>query len=97
MNASDQPTARRPTASSLTRRIVATLVIGGMLFLVLWLMALTALTSLLISAGICVVLVAASAVSDPVETLLDVIVAIVFGVLTAIAAFFAAVFSLFSS
>jgi hypothetical protein len=64
---------------------------------VLWLMALTALTSLLISAGFCVVLVAASTISDLVETMLNLIVAIVFGVLAAIAAVFAAIFSLFSS
>jgi hypothetical protein len=96
MNAPDQPALRRTPASSLTRRIVATVVIGGMLFLGLWLMELTALTSLLISAGFCAVLVAASAVSDLVETMLNVIVAIVFGVLAAIAAFFAAIFSLFS-
>ena len=97
MNASDQPTTRHASASSLSRRIVATLVVGGMLFLVLWLMALTALTSLLISAGFCVVLVAASTISDLVETMLNLIVAIVFGVLAAIAAVFAAIFSLFSS
>lgn len=97
MNAPDQPVMRRAPGSSLSRRIVATLIVGGMLFLVLWLMALTALTSLLISAGFCVVLVAASTISDLVETLLNIIVAIVFGVLAAIAAFFAAIFSLFSS
>lgn len=97
MNAPDQPTTRHASASSLSRRIVATLVVGGMLFLVLWLMALTALTSLLISAGFCVVLVAASTISDLVETMLNLIVAIVFGVLAAIAAVFAAILSLFSS
>jgi hypothetical protein len=93
MSTPDQPVTRHSPAHSLGRRIVATLIIGGMLFLVLWLMALTALTSLLISAGFCVVVVAASAVSDLVETMLNIVVAIVFGVLAAIAAFFAAIFS----
>lgn len=92
MNAPDRPaTPRAPT--SLSRRIVATLIVGGTIFLVLWLMALTALTSLLISAGLCLALLSASAVSDPVETVLEFLVAIVFGMLAAIAAFFAALFS----
>jgi membrane-associated phospholipid phosphatase len=93
MNAPDQPVMRRTPGSSLSRRLIATIIVGGLLFLVLWLMALTALTSLLISAGFCVVVVAASTVSDLVETMLNIIVAIVFGVLAAIAAFFAAIFS----
>ncbi len=97
MNAPDQPVTRHAPASSLGRRIIATMIVGGLLFLVLWLMALTALTSLLISAGFCVAVVSASTVSDLVETMLSIIVAIVFGVLAAIAAFFAAIFSLFSS
>jgi hypothetical protein len=96
MNAPDRPATRRAPAS-LSRRIVATVVIGGMLFLVLWLMALTALTSLLISAGLCVALLSASAVSDPVETVLEFLVAIVFGVLAAIAAVFAAIFGIFGN
>ncbi len=96
MNAPDRPATRRAPAS-LSRRIVATMIAGGALFLLLWLMALTALTSLLIAAGVCITLLSASAVSDPVETVLDFLVAIVFGVLAAIAAFFAAIFSLFSS
>jgi hypothetical protein len=63
----------------------------------MWLMAFSVLTSLLTAAGCCVVVVAASAVSDPVEMVLDAIAALVFGVLGAIAAFFAAIFSLFGS
>jgi hypothetical protein len=66
-----------------------------MIFLVLWVMAFSALVSLLIASGCCVVLVAASAVSDPIETVLDAIAAIVFGVFAAIAAVFAGIFALF--
>jgi hypothetical protein len=70
---------------------------SGVVFLLLWLMAFSVFTSLLTAAGCCVVVVAASAASDPVEMVLDAIAAVVFGVLGAIAAFFAAVFSLFGS
>ena len=73
------------------------MIVGALFFLVLWLMALSVVTSLLIAAGFCVVVVAASAVSDLFEAVLNTVVAIVFGVLAAIAAFFAAIFSLFSS
>jgi hypothetical protein len=85
---------RRP---GLARRIAATVIMSGVVFLMMWLMAFSVLTSLLTAAGCCVVVVAASAVSDPVEMVLDAIAALVFGVLGAIAAFFAAIFSLFGS
>jgi ABC-type uncharacterized transport system permease subunit len=75
----------------------ATVIMSGLVFLLLWFMALSALTSLLIAAGFGVVVVAASAASDLVEMVLDAITAVVFGVLGAIAAFFAAIFSLFGS
>ena len=70
---------------------------GGLVLLLLWLMAFSVFTSLLIASGFCVVVVAASAASDPVETVLDAIAAVFFGVLAAIAAFFGAIFSLFGS
>ena len=54
-------------------------------------------TSLLVSAGCCVVVVAASTVFDVVEMVLDAIAAVIFGVLGAIAAVFAAIFGLFGS
>jgi hypothetical protein len=68
---------------------------GGVVFLLLWLMAFSVVTSLLIASGCCVVVVAASAASDPVEMVLDAIAAVGFGVLAAIAAVFGAIFSLF--
>jgi len=40
---------------------------SGVVFLMMWLMAFSVLTSLLTAAGCCVVVVAASAVSDLVE------------------------------
>jgi hypothetical protein len=68
-----------------------------LVFVALWLMAFSIVTSALISAGCCAVVVVASAVWDPIEALLDAIAAIVFGILAAIAALFAAIFSLFGS
>jgi hypothetical protein len=97
MNAPDRPVTQRAPASSLSRRIIAMTIAGGLVFLILWLMALSALMSLVIATGVCIALLSASTVSDPVETVLEFLVAIVFGVLAAIAAFFAAIFSVFSS
>jgi hypothetical protein len=89
MNAPNEP-ARGPA-----RRIAATVVLSGLVFLLLWLTAFSVLTSVLVASGFCVVVVAASAASDPVEIVLDAIAAIVFGVLGAIAAIVGAIFSLF--
>jgi hypothetical protein len=97
MNAPNEPVTRPASASGLARRIAATVIISGVVFLLLWLMAFSVFTSLLIASGCCVVVVAASAASDPVEMVLDAIAAVVFGMLAAIAAFFTAIFSLFGS
>jgi hypothetical protein len=97
MNVPNEPVTRPAPASGPARRIAAAVFIGGWVFLLLWLMAFSAFTSLLVTAGFCVVVVAASAASDPVEMVLDAIATIVFGVLGAIAAFFGAIFSLFGS
>jgi hypothetical protein len=94
MNAPNEP-GTRPAAISLVRRIAATVIMGGLVFLLLWLMAFSVFTSLLIATGCCVVVVAASAASDLVVTVLDAIAAVIFGVLGAIAAVFAAIFSFF--
>lgn len=97
MNAPDRPVTQRAPASSLSRRIIAMTIAGGLVFLILWLMALSALMSLVIAAGVCIALLSASAVSDPVETVLEFLVAIVFGVLAAVAAVFAAIFGIFGN
>ena len=64
-------------------------------FAVLWTMVFSMITSLLIGAGCCVVIVAASSLSDVIDMLLDAVATVVFGVLAIIAAIFAALFSLF--
>jgi hypothetical protein len=85
----------RVRPGSPVRRIVTVVLLGGIVFVALWLMAFSLVTSLLVAAGFGVVVVAASTVSDLVELVLDAVVAAVFAVLAAIAAVFAAIFSLF--
>ena len=97
MNAPHEPVTRPASASGPVRRIAATVIMSGLVFLLLWLMAFSVFTSLLIAAGCCVVVVAASAASDPVVMVVDAIAAVVFGVLAAFAAFVGAIFSLFGS
>lgn len=66
-----------------------------LVFAVLWTMVFSMITSLLIGAGCCVVIVAASSLSDVIDMLLDAVATVVFGMLAIIAAIFAALFSLF--
>ena len=93
MNAPHQQ--RAGSARGPVRRVVAALLLSALVFVALWLVAFSVVTSLLISAGCCVVFVAVGAVSDLVEAVLDAIAAVVFGLLAAIEALFAAIFSLF--
>jgi hypothetical protein len=72
-------------------------IVSGLAFLLLWFVAFSVFTSLLVASDFCVVVLAASAALDPVEMVLDAIAAIVFGVFGAIAAIFAAIFSLFGT
>jgi hypothetical protein len=91
MNAANDIRAR--PARGPVRRIVTAMILGAFVFVALWLLAFSLFASLLISSGCCVVLVAASTISDIVEMILDAISAVIFGVLAAIAALFAAIFS----
>lgn len=89
------PPAVQPTPSSPARRIATAVMLGFLVFTVLWVMVFGMVTSLLIGAGCCAVIVAASSVSDVVEMLLEAAAAVIFGVLAVIAAIFGAIFSLF--
>src|SRR5262245_30845503 len=97
MNAPAGPTTPSRSTRTRVRHIAVAVILGGVVFLVLWLMAFSLVTSLLIGSGCCVIIVAASTTSDLIETVVDVIATIVFGILAAIAAAVAAVFSLFGS
>ena len=89
---SPEPAVRQAPNSSPARRIAAAVILSGLVFAVLWIMVFSMITSLLIGAGCCVVIVAASSLSDLAETLLD---AIASGVLAVIAAIFGAILGLF--
>ena len=86
---SPEPAVRPAPNSSPARRIAAAVILSGLVFAVLWIMVFSMVTSLLIGAGCCVVIVAASSLSDLVDMLLDAIASVIFGVLAVIAAIFA--------
>jgi hypothetical protein len=92
---SPEPAVRPASISSPARRIAVAVVLGGLVFAVLWIMVFSMVTSLLIGAGCCVVIVAASSASDLFEMLLDAVATVIFGVLAAVAAIFGAIFGLF--
>jgi hypothetical protein len=92
---SPEPAARPASISSPARRIGVAVVLGGLVFAVLWIMVFSMVTSLLIGAGCCVVIVAASSASGVVEMLLDAVSTVSLGVVAVIAAIFGAIFSVF--
>jgi hypothetical protein len=94
---SPQPAAPPASNANLVRRIAVAVMLSGLLFAVLWIMVFGMVTSLLIGAGCCVVIVAASSASELLETLLDAIASAIFGVLAVMAAIFGAIFSLFGN
>ena len=94
---SPQPAVRPPSNGSPARRIAVAVILSGLVFAVLWIMVFGMVTSLLIGAGCCVVIVAAGSASDLVETLLDAIASAILGVLAVIAAILGAIFGLFGN
>ena len=94
MNA-PEPAARTTPNSSPVRRIAVAVVLSGLVFVGLWIMVFSMVTSLLIGAGCCVVIVAASSASDVVEMLLDAVSTVIFGIVAVISAIFGAIFSIF--
>jgi hypothetical protein len=90
-----EPAARPAPNSSPARRIAVAVILSGLVFVVLWIMVFNVVTSLLIGAGCCIVIVAASSLSDLVDMLLDALATVIFGVLAVIAAIFGAIFGLF--
>lgn len=92
---SPEPAVRPASNSRPARRIAVAVILSGLVFAVLWIMVFSMVTSLLIGAGCCVVIVAASSVSDLAELVLDAVATVIFGVLAVIAAIFGAIFSVF--
>lgn len=88
--------ATRPAANgSAGRRIATAVVLGTLVFTMLWITMFSLVTSMLIGTACCVVIVAASSLADVVEMLLDAISSVVFGIVAVIAAIFGAIFSVF--
>jgi len=92
---SPEPAGRPASNSSPARRLAVAVILSGMVFVVLWIVMVHMVTSLLIGAGCCVVIVAASSLSDLVDMLLDAVATVIFGVLAVIAAIFRAILDLF--
>jgi hypothetical protein len=90
-----EPATRPASNSSPARRIAVAVILSGLVFAVLWIVVFNVVTSLLIGAGCCVVIVAASSLSDLVDMLLDALATVIFGVLAVIAAIFGAILGLF--
>ena len=92
---SPEPAVRTAPNRSPARRIAVAVILSGLVFAGLWIMVFSMITSLLIGADCCVVIVSASSLSDLVDMLLDAIASIIFGVLAVIAAIFGAILGLF--
>lgn len=87
--------AEQRSKSGIVRRIAISGVIGVLLFGLLWYSVFSAVTAALVASGGTVVLVAGSSASDASESLFDMLANIILGILAAIGAFFAAIFSIF--
>jgi hypothetical protein len=92
---SPEPAARTVSNANFARRLAVVVGLSGLVFVVLWITVFSMVTSLLIGAGCCVVIVAASSVSDLFEMALDAVATVIFGVLAVIAAIVGAIFSVF--
>jgi len=63
-----EPAARPVSNSSPARRIAVAVMLSGLVFVVLWIMMFSMVTSLLIGSGCCVVIVAASSLNGSFAT-----------------------------
>lgn len=95
MNALQEPAIRSESTRRRGRLMATAAIMGGLAFLTLWLMAFSALTSLLAASACCAVLIAASALSDPFEMVLDAVCSAILGVLSVVATIVAALFDVF--
>ena len=92
---SPSPAVRPASNSSPARRIAVAVALGALVFMALWITMFSMVVSLLIGSFCCVVIVAASSLSDVVEMLLDAVASVIFGIVAVIAAIFGAIFSVF--
>ena len=92
-----EPAVRSAPNSSTARRAAVAIILGTLVFAVMWITLFSLLASLLIGAGCCAVIVGASSMSDMVQALLDAIAAVIFGALALIATVFGAIVGLFGN
>jgi hypothetical protein len=93
MNAPVESMTRSASTSRVVRRIAVSAIMSVLVFLAMWLMAFSLVTSLLIASSFCAVTILASSISDLIGIVLDTVAAVVFAVLAAIVA----IFSLFGN
>ena len=86
---------RTGSSRSFLRTLGIAAIVGVILLAALWYTVFSAVTAALIAAGGTGVLVVGSSASDTVQSLLEMLANIVLGILAAIGAFFAAIFSFF--
>jgi hypothetical protein len=95
MNATQESGASPARPRRWGRRVAAVLAVGMVLFVALWAMAFSALTSLIVASSTCIVVTGLSTAFDLVEAALEAITTMMLAMLGAIAAVFAAIFSIF--
>jgi Flp pilus assembly protein TadB len=92
---SEQPVPAKSSPRGIVGRMAVAAIIGVIVFAALWYTIFSAVTAAVIAAGGTGVLVVGSSASDPFENLFEMLANIVLGILAAIGAFFAAIFSFF--
>lgn len=88
-----QPAApERAPVVRFIRRTAAALLLGFIVFAVLWLTVFNAVTSAIVASGGSIVLVAGSSASDTFQSIFETITEVILGIFGAIADFFSALF-----
>jgi len=88
MAAPESPRAK----TGLVRRLAASLILGVVVFVILWATVFNAVTSAVVASGGVIVLGAGSSLSEVSQSIFDAIVEIVLGIFGAIADFFSSIF-----
>jgi hypothetical protein len=91
-----EPAVRPASKSSYARRFAAAVMLSGMVFVAMWIMAFSMMTSLLIGAGCCVLIVTAGSLFDLLAVLLDAVATVAMALLAAVTAIVGLILSLFN-
>ena len=93
MNQPISAPAERSPLGRFLRRTAATLILGVIFFVVLWVTVFNAATSALVASGGAVVLVAGSSVSETFQSIFEVVTDFILGLIAAVVDFFAGLFN----